>query len=286
MQRSRAPSSRLALMSLMVTAAGGLDANVASAQTTSGQVQASSIDSDNPKDRLLDSAASDAGTGWLLGIGGALSQPGYVGGREQFTPFPLLFYHRGRFFVAGISAGYLLSSGPHHRLSLAVMPEFSRLDAKDSPQLAGIRNRQWSLDGGASMEVFGRWGRYDVSVFHDVLNRSNGTEVSTGYQYPVQLGRWRLTPGAGLRWQNANLVDYYYGVSPAEAIPGRAAYSPSSALSPYADVSLSTPITRHWRFRASAQYLRFADSIRDSPIVDRAGSASLILGFTYDPRAQ
>lgn len=286
MRRACAPWPRFILMSFMLTVASGLGAHVAHAQTTSGQAQGTQVDSDNPKDRLLDSAASNARSGWLLGVGGALSNPGYVGGKQQFTPFPLLFYHRGRFFVAGISAGYLLSSGSHHRLSLVAMPEFNRLSSQDSPQLAGIQSRRWSLNGGASLELFGRWGRYDLSVFHDLLNRSNGTVVSTGYKYPLQLGRWQLTPGVGLRWQNANLVDYYYGVRPAEAIPGRPAYAPGNALSPYADVSLSTPLTKHWRFRASVQYLRFADSIRHSPIVDRTGSTTLILGFTYDPRTR
>lgn len=286
MRRPARPTSKYILLSLVLAGANTFVVDTASAQSAPDRVTGSPADSDNPRDRLLDSAASNANSGWLLGMGGALSRPGYAGGQQQFTPFPLVFYHRHRFFVAGVSAGYLLSSGSHHRLSLVAMPEFSRLGSNDSPQLAGIRSRRWSLNGGASLEVFGRWGHYDVSVFHDLLNRSNGTVVSAGYKYPLQLGRWQLTPGAGLRWQNANLVDYYYGVTPAEAIPGRPAYSPGGGLSPYADVSLSTPITKHWRFRTSVQYLRFADSVRNSPIVDRAGSTTLIFGFTYDPRAR
>lgn len=286
MKRFVLPASKHILTSFVLAGVNVLVVDVAQAQSVPDPGKSSPVDSDNPRDLLLDSAASNAGSGWLLGIGGALSNTGYVGGKQQFTPFPLLFYHSDRFFVAGISAGYLLSSGSHHRLSLVAMPEFNRLSSKDSPQLVGIQNRRWSLNGGASLEVFGRWGRYDVSVFHDLLSRSNGTIVSTGYKYPLQLGRWQLTPGVGLRWQNANLVNYYYGVRPAEAIPGRPAYAPGDGLSPYADVSLSTPISKHWRFRTSVQYLRFADSIRNSPIVDRTGSTTLILGFTYDPRTR
>lgn len=240
--------------------------------------------SEDPQTQLTQAAATDAGSGWIFGGGVAITDPGYVGYTRQVTPIPLVFYHYGRFFIGGITAGYLLSNGDHYRFSLTVQPIFNRLSASDSPQLAGIQTRQWSLAGGAGLELFGDWGQFKTSVFHDLLHRNNGTGANAEYQYPFHFGGWTLTPGIGLRWENAALVNYYYGVSPAEAIPGRPAYSPGSAISPYASIGLSTAISEHWQFRGYLQYLRFASTIHDSPIVGRSGSPSIFIGFVYNPR--
>lgn len=236
---------------------------------------------DEPQDQLTKAAATQTGSGWIFGGGLAVTNPGYVGYDRQVTPIPLIFYHNGRFFFAGFSAGYLLAGDRHVRLSAIVVPQLNRLKASDSSQLAGIQSREWSIDGGLSLDVSEGWGNYHLSVLHDLLNRNNGTQASTGYDYPLHLGGWTLSPGLGLHWENSATTDYYYGVSPAEAIPGRPAYSPGSALSPYVRIGLSTKLSEHWQFRSSLEYTRFGSAIHDSPIVDRSGSATFFIGFTY-----
>jgi outer membrane protein len=252
--------------------------------TTPAPAAATSGTSEEPQDQLLRAAGTDAGSGWIFGGGVAVTNPGYVGYNRQITPFPLVFYHYGSFFFAGFSAGYLLSNGEHYRFSLVVVPVISRLKASDSSQLAGIQTREWSLDGGANLDLFGGWGRYNIGIFHDLLDRNNGTGINTGYHYSFHLGDWSLTPGLGVRWENSNLTNYYYGVSPAEVIPGRPAYSPGSAINPYVDLGLSTAISEHWQFRSNIQYLRFGGAIHHSPIVDRSGSPTLFIGVVYNPR--
>ena len=237
---------------------------------------------DDPQEQLAKAAATDAGSGWLLGGGVAVTDPGYVGYTRQVTPLPLVFYHHGRFLFAGISAGYLLSNGPHYRLALLVQPTLNRLSSRDSPQLAGIQSRRWSLAGGANLDTFGDWGHFNVGLFHDLLGRNDGTSADLAYRFPFHAGDWTLSPGVGLRWQDANLTDYYYGVSAAEARPGRPAYSPGSAASPYVSFGVGTRISAHWEFRGDIRYQRFGSAIHDSPIVARSGSPTLFIGFIYN----
>jgi outer membrane protein len=174
----------------------------------------------------------------------------------------------------------------HYRFSLVLTPQFNRLSSSDSPQLAGIQSRRWSIAGGANLELFGAWGRFNTGISHDLLHRNDGTAINAGYQYSFHLGDWALTPGIGLRWESAALTDYYYGVSPAEARSGRPAYSPGSATNPYASIGLSTSLSEHWQFRSDLSYTRFGSAIHDSPIVDRSGSATLFIGFVYNPHSQ
>lgn len=237
--------------------------------------------SDEPGDQLTKAAATQGGSGWIFGGGLAVTNPGYVGYDRQVTPFPLVFYHNGRFFFAGFSAGYLLAGDRNVRLSAVVVPQISRLKASDSPQLAGIQTREWSLDGGLSLDVSEGWGNFHVNLLHDLLDRNNGTQSGVSYDYPFHVDSWTLSPGLGLRWQNAAMNDYYYGVSPAEVIPGRPAYSPGSSVSPFLRIGLSTKLSEHWQFRSSLEYTRFGSAIHDSPIVDRSGSPTFFIGFTY-----
>ena len=239
---------------------------------------------EDPQEQLAKAAATDPGAGWLFGAGVAVTNPGYVGYSRQITPVPLIFFHYGRFFFAGISGGYLLDNGEHYRLALVVTPTLNRLSSSDSPQLAGIHSRQWSLSGGANLETFGDWGHLNIGLFHDLLDRNNGTSANLGYRFPFHVGDWTLSPGVGLRWESANLVNYYYGVSPAEARPGRPAYSPGSDTSPNVDFGVSTAISEHWQFRGDLSYQRFGAAIHDSPIVDRSGSPTIFIGFIYNPR--
>jgi outer membrane protein len=239
---------------------------------------------EDPQEQLAKAAATDAGSGWIFGAGVAVTDPGYVGYSRQITPLPLVFYHYGRFFFAGFSGGYLLDNGEHYRLALVLQPTLNRLKSSDSPQLAGIQSRQWSLAGGANLETFGDWGHLSFGLSHDLLDRNDGTSASAGYRYPIQTGEWTLTPGIGVRWQDSNLNDYYYGVSPAEARPGRPAYSPGSSASPYVSFGLSTRISEHWQFRGDLSYQRFGGAIHDSPIVDRSGSPTIFIGFIYNEK--
>ncbi|HEY3859017.1 MAG TPA: MipA/OmpV family protein [Gammaproteobacteria bacterium] len=243
-------------------------------------------DDEDPQEQLAKAAATDTGSGWIFGAGVAVTNPGYVGYSRQITPLPLIFYHYGRWFFAGFSGGYLLSNGDHYRLALVLQPTLNRLSSNDSTQLAGIQSRQWSLAGGANLETFGDWGHLNVGVFHDLLDRNNGSSASLGYRFPFHAGDWTLSPGIGLRWQSANLTNYYYGVSDVEARPGRPAYSPGSDTSPYVSFGVATRISEHWQFRGDLSYQRFGSAIHDSPIVDRSGSATIFIGFIYNPRGE
>lgn len=268
---------------LLAALAGSARAADDTQNPTSAPADTTSQANEEPQDQLLKAAATESGSGWIFGGGLVATDPGYVGYTRQITPFPLVFYHYGRFFFAGISAGYLLSNGDHYRFSLVISPELNRLKASDSPQLAGIQSRQWSLDGGANLEFFGDWGRFNLGVTHDLLDRNNGTGASTSYHYSFHAGSWSITPGLGLRWENSNLTDYYYGVSPAEAIPGRPAYSPGAATNPFVEIGVGTALTEHLWFRGNLQYMRFGSAIHDSPIVDRSGSPTIFIGLIYNP---
>ena len=240
-----------------------------------------SQNSTNPEDQIISEASLNRGSGWSLGLGVAISEPGYIGVSSQVTALPLIFYHHGRFFFAGASVGYVPFNGRHYSFAILAKPRINRLSASESSQLAGIQSRKWSIDGGGRLSLFGDWGRLDAGVYTDLLHRYNGMEADLDYRYPIRMPGWTLAPGVGLAWENSPLTNYYYGVSQAEVMPGRPAYSPGRATNPFVQLNLLVPMGNHWQFLGGFKYLHFARAIQNSPIVDRSNTLTVFLAMSY-----
>jgi MipA family protein len=219
--------------------------------------------------------------GLSIGAGVNVTDPGYVGYHSQVTPFPLFNYRLDGFFIGGLTAGYVAVENEAYSVSLVVLPQVMRLRSSDSPQLAGLRPREWSIDGGLNLSLKREWGDLSLRALQDLLGRNKGTELGLQYAYPIHLGGGVLSPGMGVSWESADLTRYYYGISDAEALPNRPAYSPGSALNPSVMLSYAVPIWQHWRLMASASVTHLDSSIRDSPIVDKSNVMGVTLSLTY-----
>jgi MipA family protein len=217
--------------------------------------------------------------GLTIGAGISDVDPAYDGYHRRIDPFPLISYRYGRFFVAGTSAGVVASENEVYNLSVVLVPQLTRLKTNASPELQGLTPRQWTIDGGVRLAVNQPWGNTSLAALHDILDRSDGTEIKFDYSYPIPVGTGHLSPGVGLTWESAAQTNYYYGVTPAEALPTRPAYSPGSALNPSARLHYSLPLSEGWTFGAEVSYTHFDRSIRDSPLIDQPGSRAFTITF-------
>jgi len=218
-----------------------------------------------------------------LSLGAVLSEadPGYVGFHRQDTLVPLITYRSGPFFFSGAVAGVVAAQSAAYTLSFDLVPQLNRVSASDSPQLVGIKTREWTVNGSMTLSIQQLWGKASFAVLHDILDRNNGSEIRVSYSYPIRLGAGWLIPAIALTWQSENLTNYYYGVSPAESLPDRPAYSPGAALNPGARLGYFAPVSNKWRLGAQVGYTKFASAITDSPIVARSGSLSGMILFMY-----
>ena len=89
-----------------------------------------------------------------------------------------------------------------------------------------------------------------------------------------------IEPSVGVTFQDNHYVDYYYGVTAAEATTTRAAYKGDSAVNTELALAVSTPI--FWggmtRFQIGATF--YDDSISDSPLTDSDSAFNAMLMFS------
>jgi outer membrane protein len=214
---------------------------------------------------------------WQLGVGAiALNQP-YAGMDSEVQAFPVIGYFGERLQVLGPRATYLLAGDGTLSLRAEALVRFSSYEPEDSPVLAGMEEREMTLDAGLTAGAEGKWGTLELGVLTDTLDRHSGQEVRLSYGYDFSGESLTVTPFAGLRWMSGDLSDYYYGVRPEEATAARPAYDLSSTLSPFAGASARYLLTERWSLFGLLVLQRLDDEVEESPIVgDDAASAVMI----------
>jgi len=223
------------------------------------------------------------GLRWSLGLGAISSPKPYRGADAELRVIPFLEATYGRLSFQGIRVGYTLVDGEELDLAVRARYRFAGYEADDSPFLAGMADRRGSVDGGLALEW--RRGRFGLaaSAFADLLGRSDGAElaVDASWAQPLAGRKLLLTPSLGLEWQNAGLVDYYYGVRPEEALPGRPAYEGEAMLTTRASLALLWRAAPRIAVLALVRADRLDDDVRSSPIVEDRRAVFALAGVTY-----
>jgi outer membrane protein len=201
---------------------------------------------------------------------------------EGLLVVPLVRFEGERAYLRGLRGGVRLAESPGHELSVFAQARLDGFDSDDSPYLAGMADRRASLDLGlASTWTSQRLGALELSAAADALDRSGGYELAASWTGRLAAGAWTFLPGVSVRWQDEKMVDYYYGVRPSEAVPGRAAYSADAALTPDVSVLATRQLGTRWSVFARASHAWLPSAVTDSPLVDRNGNTSLFLGVGY-----
>ncbi len=230
-----------------------------------------------------DTVRAPSGVRWSLGLGVISAPRPYVGARNSTRLVPLLELYYKRVFVQGIRAGArLVQQGPVS-LDAIVGPRFAGYEEGESSYLTGMDERKQSLDAGLALG----WNRprYGalLSVRRDLSGHSEGTQISfdVSMREAALGGRLRLQPALGIEWEDAATVDYYYGVRPAEARPGRPAYPGTSTLNYSASMLLLYGLTDHISLTSIVRLRLLGDEITSSPLVDRDLSYFGLAGLSY-----
>lgn len=220
---------------------------------------------------------------WSLGLGVISSPRPYVGAKNSVLPIPLVEAYYKKLYVQGIRAGVHLFEKGNIALDARARVTFAGLDPGDSPALEGMAERKSTVEGGFALD----WkpGKYLLSttVFTDLLGRSGGQQVGLDLSRAWMFSRyrWGLTPSVGVVWQSSDIVDYYFGVTPEEARPGRPPFQGQSAINFRASVFAFYRLTKRVNLVGLLRVQRLDNEISSSPIVDKPRGYFGLIGVNY-----
>ena len=204
-----------------------------------------------------------------------------IGARQDFMP--LYVYEGSHAYLRSYRVGLKADDGPW-RLDLFLARRFEGTPYDLEPdELPGLERREQGADVGIGLSW--RSGPHLVfgEAMRDATAVSHGGEVRAGYRHELGAGRLRLRTQATLGWRNSALNNYYYGVSPGEAAPGRPAYQPGAGAELQLQLTALYRISSAWTAIGGLTVVRRPAGVRDSPIVDREdGQIGGFAGIVYD----
>ena len=184
-------------------------------------------------------AGSPPPSSWALGVGAITFDKAYAGIDREHLPLPFIQYENRWVSIAGPQVGFKLlglAPAPSHAVNLDLVVRYDGSgydddDIRDTPVLAGMRERKSGVWAGARIEWKSNWAVLSAEALGDASGNSEGKRFNLGVEKTWHIGeRVTITPRVTASWQDDKYVDYYYGVRADEARAGRAAYRGGSGV--------------------------------------------------------
>ena len=220
--------------------------------------------------------------GFAAGYGLRLGNSPYRGAQGGFDHVVVYAYEGEHAYLHGTRTG-LKFNADEWRFDAFLRQRYDGYSKDRAPtSVAGMALREPGIDAGFAIRRKTEWGTPYVEVTRDVSDRSEGHELRVGWWDESVRGRWTLRPHVSLSMRDALLNNYYYGVKPSEAIPGRPAYAPGGGADLELALYASYRLTDNWNFFGAAGVLRRSNGVRTSPIVEDHLETSVTFGLMYD----
>ncbi len=220
-----------------------------------------------------------------LGVGVGTRSGPYKDMDNKVLALPFVDYESTSFFLHGVGGGVHLWKDDHQEINVLARYAPWNFDPDDSDdwRLQQLDKRRATVMAGLSYVYRERWGEIHAELLGDVLDNSDGMTGDLSYQYTFLWQGVKIIPGVGGLWSSKNQNKYYYGVSQNESVrSGLRAYTPDDSFSPYVQLAIDYPFAGNWAVSVSARYMRLADTVKDSPMVDTSGISTVGLGVRYN----
>ncbi len=221
-----------------------------------------------------------------LGGGIRLGQSPYLASdnedQRQFDLIPLYLYEGKYVFFRGTAGGVHFINSDNWEVNLYGRYRFQKLDPSRNEFYAGVEERKQTLDAGFQVASIRPWGDVKLSWIADTLDRHNGQEVELSYRYHFDTGPWSISPFISISWQDADLTNYYFGVSPSEArLPDRPAYLPGESQWLNFGLNTAWQMTDRITLFGNFGFGGTDSEVVNSPLIEESGFSSVFVGGTY-----
>jgi outer membrane scaffolding protein for murein synthesis (MipA/OmpV family) len=204
------------------------------------------------------------------------------GRRTALLPIVIVTYKDIAYWTLGGGGVWLLQTDDH-RLRFGLGIRLHRgWKADDDARLAGIKDRDGSIDGYANVLWKTSVLNVGAAYYHDIGHVSNGDSAGVRFSHNFWFDRkFRLTPSLGAGWQNAKLVNYYYGVSADESSAALPVYVGKETVNVSAGLSGLYRLNSDWSLLGGLYAIKLGSGIADSPLVTRDVSTLAFLGVGW-----
>lgn len=215
------------------------------------------------------------------GLGPYVQSQPYRDADPLILPTPVIFFDNRLVYVRWTRVGLYVYGKQNWGVSLTAQPRPWGYQAEDSQQLAGMAERKPSWEGGIALGGKSRLGFAELTYFHDMLDRSNGSLTRLEVGKSFTFGRWYHLPSIFIIRYSDAMMNYYYGVRPQEGTPQRPAYEAKAGVNAALQYFGMVEVSAHWYASANLRIDYLATEITRSPIVDDQWMGSAMVSVLY-----
>jgi outer membrane protein len=228
----------------------------------------------------FDSYSRDAGL--ILGAGLMHKSSIYVEAKDEVSFYPSIDAYWGPVFFSDYKVGSYFAGNNNWALSLSYgldnqedLERGSSTLLKDMPTLKNV------FVASINAEIHHDIGDFTTTFSIDTTNEHQGKIIELGYSYPWKSNKHSFSLELNASWISKEVSQYYYGVQFDNRVVNRPSYRPSNALNFSYGVNYDYALSANQFLFASVYLNHLSDEIKDSPIVDKAQSQALLVGFIY-----
>ncbi|WP_198674594.1 MipA/OmpV family protein [Rhodoferax ferrireducens] len=257
---------------LALLVAGTLSMASASAQTAGTKTT-------SPDQGTTESESGDSK--WAIGVAGGINKKVYRDFDSKASGLPLLTFENKYVHVFGPGVDVKLPSlGP---VSFRLRGRFvgEGYEASDSPFLQGMVDRDSSFWVGGAATWRTGIANLSAEVLGDAMGNSKGTRAKLQIDRRFAAGSFGFTPRLAAEWVDKKYVDYYYGVTPGEALAGRLGYQGESTVNTEIGMRIDWRVAPKHAVFLDMGATRMGSAITNSPLVEKDTQYGVGIGYFY-----
>jgi MipA family protein len=221
------------------------------------------------------------------GLGGGFrfgNNPYISSGESEEVPLDLIpmYLYEGKYLYSrGTSGGVHLFKNEKFSFDAMVRWRFQQLDPSKDSIFDGLNRRRQTLDGGFVATYKSELGEFKIDWVTDTLGNHNGQELQFTYRYDFLRGAWSFSPFVTWGLQNANLANYYFGVSEEEASVAIPAYEVGDAQFLLLGLNTSWQLTDRILLFGNVGFGGLDKAVENSPLVKDPSFSQAFVGGSY-----
>ena len=149
-----------------------------------------------------------------------------------------------------------------------------------SPSERDLRDRHMAGLAGLEYNLSIHSLDLQVQYLSDFTGVHHGEEARVSLANHWVTGRHHLIGSVGAVWQSSEVINYYYGVTSAEA-DARGTYTTDAAISGLVRLDWNYQLTQDWDLRLFASYRQLPDEISASPLINDNKVITVFIGGVY-----
>lgn len=231
--------------------------------------------------RSDNSRSANQGSRFGVGLGTIVQDKGYVGVDSDTMAVPIIYYQSKDFYLLGPTFGYKFARLDGAEFKLTGQVRFGGYDEEDGDIFVGMDEKSITLDLGIGVDYKSDYGDFAFQFSTDALGEHKGNELSISYSKSYRMKGSMITPYVSIARLSEDVVDYYYGVNANEVTTFRGFYEGETTTNVEVGVRYNQQFGRNHSVMLNAGYTAFGQGIKDSPLIEKSSSTTVILGYMY-----